>query len=420
MAEIFPFRGIRYDPSAVGDLARVVAPPYDVISDADRDMLEAASPYNVVRLILGRDEPGDDERSNKYTRARGLLETWQAAGILRQDDTDALYVYEQRYRVGGEERVQRGVLGAVRLDDPESGGVLPHERTYDKIVQDRLMLLRATEANVDTIFCVYDGQDGIAHEAIERAAAAEPLSHFTTPDGIEHSLWSMTDVLDIASIGRVLEKAHVVIADGHHRWQTALHYRNERRADEGLGPWDMQLMFLVDATRWGPSILPIHRVVTGIDATEALKRLAPVVAAEPAPRGDPERLARELAVRRARGRTFAMFDHYGAWWLTIADPAAERAALPQDRSAAWRDLDVSVLHGLIFERLLGDVKPRFIHSPAEAADEVRSGRASLGFLLAPMPFDAVRAVAEAGEAMPQKSTFFVPKPATGVVMRALE
>jgi uncharacterized protein (DUF1015 family) len=420
VAEIAPFRGIRYDQSAVGDLARVVAPPYDVISEANHDVLEAASPYNVVRLILGRDEPGDDERSNKYTRARGLLETWQAAGVLRQDDTEALYVYEQRYQIGGDARIQRGVLGAVRLDDPEGGGVLPHERTYEKIVEDRLRLLRATETNLDTIFCVYDGQDALAYEAIERATTGEPLSRFTTPDGIEHVLWTLTDVLDVAAVGRALDKAHVVIADGHHRWQTALNYRDERRAAQGLGDWDAQLMFLVDASRWGPSLLPIHRVVSGIDASTALQRLAPAITAEPAPRGDPERLARELAQRRARARTFAMFDHYGAWWLTITDPAAERAALPAERSAAWRDLDVSVLHGLVFERLLGGVQPRFMHSATEAAEEVKAGRGSLAFLLAPMPFEAVRAVAEAGEAMPPKSTFFIPKPATGVVMRALD
>ena len=179
-------------------------------------------------------------------------------------------------------------------------------------------------------------------------------------------------------------------------------------------------MFLVDASRWGPSLLPIHRVVGGIDATAALEAMAPVVRAEPAPRGNPERLAEELAARRARGRSFAMFDHYGAWWLTITDPAAERAALPAERSAAWRDLDVSVLHSLVFDKLLGGIKPRFVHSATEAANEVKSGEATLGFLLAPMPFDAVRAVAEAGEAMPPKSTFFVPKPATGVVMRALD
>ena len=420
MAEIAPFRGTRYDPSAVDDLSLVVSPPYDVITEADRDALEAASPYNVVRLILGRDEPGDDERSNKYTRARGLLEAWHAAGVLREDTGEALYIYEQRYELAGEKRFQRGVLAAVRLDDPGSGGVLPHERTYEKIVEDRLQLLRATETNLDTIFCVYDGQDQAAHDAIERAAATSPVAQFSTGDGIEHVLWAMTDVLDIGAVSRAIEKAQVVIADGHHRWQTALHYRNERRAAEGLGPWDLQLMFLVDASRWGPSLLPIHRVVSGIDATSAMEAMAPVVRAEPAPRGNPEGLARELAQRRARGRTFAMFDHYGAWWLTIADPAAERAALPADRSAAWRDLDVSVLHSLVFDKLLDGIKPRFVHSATEAANEVKSGEASLGFLLAPMPFDAVRAVAEAGDAMPQKSTFFVPKPATGVVMRALD
>ena len=220
MAEIAPFRGTRYDPSAVDDLSLVVAPPYDVITEADREALEAASPYNVVRLILGRDEPGDDERSNKYTRARGLLEAWRAAGVLREDAGEALYVYEQRYRIGDEKRFQRGVLGAVRLDEPEAGGVLPHERTYEKIVQDRLQLLRATETNLDTIFCIYDGQEQGAHDAIERTASTPPVAQFTTEDDVEHVLWSMTDVLDIGAVGRALEKAPVVIADGHHRWQT--------------------------------------------------------------------------------------------------------------------------------------------------------------------------------------------------------
>ncbi|TMK54399.1 MAG: DUF1015 domain-containing protein [Actinobacteria bacterium] len=183
VAEIAPFRGTRYDPSAVDDLSLVVAPPYDVITEADREALEAASPYNVVRLILGRDEPGDDERSNKYTRARGLLEAWRAAGVLREDAGEALYVYEQRYRIGDEERFQRGVLGAVRLDEPEAGGVLPHERTYEKIVQDRLQLLRATETNLDTIFCIYDGQEQGAHGRSRRRRWSSPT---VTTDGRPH------------------------------------------------------------------------------------------------------------------------------------------------------------------------------------------------------------------------------------------
>jgi uncharacterized protein (DUF1015 family) len=228
----------------------------------------------------------------------------------------------------------------------------------------------------------------------------------------------MSDPAAIDAIARSLEKATVVIADGHHRWRTALRYRDDRRALEGSGPWDAQLMFLVDVSRWGPSLLPIHRVVRDIGADDALRRLQPVFRIEPAARDDPEALAAALAERRAQSvRTFAMFDATRAWWLTLADANAERDALPSDRSAAWRDLDVAVLHHLVFERLLGGVKAGFVHSATEAAHEIGDG--GLTFLLAPMPFEAVRAVAEAGEAMPQKSTYFVPKPKTGIVLRSL-
>lgn len=430
--EIAPFRGIRYDPGAVGNLARVVAPPYDVIAEPERDALEAASPYNVVRLILGREEPHDDERSNKYMRARALLEAWLAAGVLARDDEEALYVYEQRYVLGGERRAQRGILAAVRLDEPGgdpsngpgSGGVLPHERTYDEVVEDRLNLLRATAVNLDCTFCVYDGGDApdapAAHETLERTVAGEPLARFATTDGIEHLVWRMTGADAIEAVARALEKTTMVIADGHHRWRTALRYRNERREAEGPGPWDAQLMFLVDAAHDGPVLLPIHRVVDGIPAEDALARLAGSFSVEPADTADPEALAAGLARRRAGGRTFAMHDGARAWWLTVADPEAARDALPPERSEAWRDLDVSVLHALVFDRLLGGVRPGFAHSAREAIAEIEAGRASLAFLLAPMPFESVRAVAEAGEAMPQKSTYFIPKPKTGIVLRPLD
>jgi len=419
MADLAPFRGIRYDPTAVGDLAAVVSPPYDVISERDHDALEAASPYNIVRLILGRDEPGDHERSNRYTRARALVETWLAAGILRRDDAEGLYIYEQRFSFGGEQKVQRGVLGAVRLDEP-GGGVLPHERTYDEIVEDRLALLRATATNLDCILCVYDGQDASAHEAVEGATRAEPAARFSTPDGVEHRVWILSEPAGIAAVVRAVAKATVVIADGHHRHQTALRYAAERAESEGPGLWDAQLMFLVDASKWGPALLPIHRTIRGAGADAALAALEPVFRIEDAPAGDPEALADELAKRRIYGRTFAMLDGKRAWWLTVKDRVAEREAMPAERSAAWRDLDVAVLHVLVFEQLIGGVETGFAHSAGEAAERVGAGDADLAFLLAPMPFDAVRAVAEAGEAMPQKSTYFIPKPATGIVLRTMQ
>lgn len=418
MPEVTPFRGLRYDPAVVGDLSAVVSPPYDVISPAQREQFEALSPYNVVRLVLPQPEPGADENS-RYARARALLDEWVAAGALRRDDAESLYVYEQRYTLDGEPRTQRGILAAVGLAGPEDGGVLPHERTYAKIVEDRLSLLRAAETNLDCVFCVYDSDDAAAHAAIDAAAAGRPDAHFATPDGIEHTVWRMSDPDAVGAVTRAIEKASVVIADGHHRWRTAQTYRDERRATDGSGAWDAKMTFLVDASRFGPSLLPIHRVIDEIEAETAIARLSPVFDIEPA-EGDPKTLAAELAVRGVGKRTFCMLDGSRAWWLTLRDRDAEAEALPADRSQAWRDLDVSVLHALVFDRLLGGITPHFVHSPSEAVEEIHEGKATLAFLLAPMPFDAVRAVAEAGDAMPQKSTYFIPKPATGVVLRPLD
>lgn len=419
MADIAPFKGIRYDPTAVEDLATVVSPPYDVIAPAGRDRLEDASPYNVVRLVLGRDEPGDDERRNKYVRARALLDAWRASGVLQRDPDDALYVYEQRYRVGDVTGVQRGILAAVALEDPGAGGVLPHERTYDDIVDDRLRLLRATAANLDCVFCVYAGL-GEAGEVLDAAVAADPVCRFRTDDdGVEHALWRVVDPAAIERVVRSLEKVQVVIADGHHRHRTAELYRAERRAAEGPGAWDRQLMFLVDVSRHGPALLPIHRVLSGIDAGEVRARLEPVFAFERADTTDAMRLAAEVARRRDAGRVYALLARDAAWWMRVADEEAVRAALPADHSTGWRDLDVSVLHAVAFERLLGGVTPQFVHHAEEVGEELEHRTADVAFLLAPPPFESVLAVAEAGDAMPQKSTFFVPKPKTGIVLRPL-
>jgi uncharacterized protein (DUF1015 family) len=416
---VAPFRGIRYDPDAVGNLSSVTSPPYDVISPEAQASFEDASPYNIVRLILGREERADDALSNKYTRARSLLEAWLASGVLVRDPVDALYVYEQRFAIRGEERTQRGVLAAVRLEEPENGRVLPHERTMPKPVEDRLALLRAAGANLEPVFGVAAG--GGLTEALRPAALHRPHAEFASgDDGVRHRLWVVTDPAAIKAVRAGMRDAVVIIADGHHRYRTAMIHRDERRAAEGAGPWDSTLMYVVDAEADGPAVLPIHRVARGVDADTAIERLRPAFAAEPAERDDPERLAAELATRRAAGRCYAIIDADRAWILTVADTRAEREAVPADRSAAWRDLDVAVLHALAFERLLGGVETDFVHSAREAAEAVEKGDASFAVLLAPVPFESVRAVALAGEAMPSKSTYFFPKPRNGVVIRPLD
>ena len=415
MAAISPFRGLRYDLDVVGDLGTVAAPPYDVIPPEALERFEQASPYNVVRLILGRQEAGVDQ----YTRAAQTLEAWIREGVLIRDERERITIYEQRFTAGGRERVQRGVLVAAEIeDDPRT--ILPHERTMAGPVEDRLNVMRATRTNLSPVFAVYSADDGGAREAVGRIVETEPWATWTSDDdGVSHRAWIVEDASDMATITRTIASAVIVIADGHHRYHTAREYRRERRAADGPGPWDSMFFYLVDSGWCGPALLPIHRVVD-TPADEVLTRLRGAFEIEPADGSDPDALARELEQRREVGRTFGLLGTQGAHWLTVADKEAEADAMPADRPAVWRDLDVAVLEWFVMRTLLGGVEARYVHHPHEAAALVAQGEAGAAFLLAPPPFEAVRAIAEAGEAMPPKSTFFVPKPRTGIVLRPLD
>jgi uncharacterized protein (DUF1015 family) len=415
VATVSPFRGLRYDLSVVGDLASVTAPPYDVISPEALERFEQTSPYNVVRLILSRDSAAAD----KYTQAAETLDRWIRDGVLVRDETDALTVYEQRFVVAGRERVQRGVLAAVGLDE---GGnpVLPHEHTMAATVEDRLALLRATRVQLSPVFAVYATDGGGARDVVARTVASEPLASWRSDDDeVSHRAWRLTERDDVDRVTRTLTSATIVIADGHHRFRTAQEYRAERREADGDGPWDQMLLYLVDASWSGPALLPIHRALP-MPPEEVLERIDGAFEVEPAQETDPETLAAEVEARRAHGRTFALLGPDRAWWLTVADKAAEAEALPADRSPVWRDLDVGVVEWFLLRRLLGGAEARYVHTATEAAEMIDKGEAGSALLLAPPPFDAVREVAQAGEAMPSKSTFFIPKPRTGVVIRPLD
>jgi uncharacterized protein (DUF1015 family) len=322
--------------------------------------------------------------------------------------------------VAGQERVQRGVLAAVALDD-DGGGVLPHEHTMAGPVSDRLALLRATRAQLSPVFAVYSAEDTSARDVVAATAEdAAPLGSWRSDDdGVSHRTWRLEHPASIEAVARTLERATVVIADGHHRFRTALEYRAERRAADGPGPWDAMLLYLVDADWCGPALLPIHRAID-VPPEEVVARLAGSFEIEPAGAADPEALAGDLAARRDRGRCFVLLGRDAAWWLTVSDKAAEADALPSDHSAVWRDLDVAVVEWFVLRRLLGGAQARYVHTATEAAGLIERGEAAAALLLAPPPFDAVRAVAEARESMPPKSTFFIPKPRSGVVFRPLD
>ena len=418
-----PFRALRYDPSVAGELSTLTSPPYDVI-DADGVVaLEQANEYNVVRLILPRDDVPAVQ--GRYARAAALLGAWREAGVLVPDQAPALYVYEQAAPEadGRPGHVQRGLLGALGLSPAQDDVVLPHENTMAGPVSDRLALYTAVEADLEPIFLVYDG-GGAASAAVASvdAGALGPrlLIDEVLPDGLRHRLWAITDETVHQAVAEDLLPRTALIADGHHRYATYLQRQADRHgAGDGTGPWDFGLCLLVDAGAFGPQVHPIHRVVPGVPVA-TLTGQAAVGAAVRRLAGGLEAALAELAGAVGPAFLLASGDASELHLVTDPDPIQLAAAVPTGRSPAWAALDVSVLHAYLVGALWGlpdDVEHvGYEHDVASAlAAAERTGGTAV--LLNPTPLEAVAAVAGAGERMPRKSTLFTPKPSTGLVVR---
>jgi uncharacterized protein (DUF1015 family) len=408
-----PFRGLRYDPDRV-DLAQVLAPPYDVIDAAEQAALEQRDEHNVVRLTLPRDDAGP---GSGYPAAARRLADWRAEGVLVADAQRALYVYEETLPDG---HVQRGLVGAIGLTPAGDGIVLPHENTMAGPVRDRLALMATTEADLEPIFLVYDG-GGAATEAVAQAASRPPAAEVSTDDGVRHRLWLVTDPETLAATAADLHDRRAVIADGHHRYATFLAYQQEQHAaGRGSGPWDFGLALLVDGSSFGPQVHPIHRVVPGLALSEAVVRSRAGFAVDEVVGNVADAVA-ALAKAGGDGPAFVLTDGETAWLLHTPDRARLAGAMPADHSPAWQALDVSVAHHYLIRNLWGladreDVVD-FRHD-VEAAVGAARETGGVALLLNPTPVSGVAAVAAAGDRMPRKSTLFLPKPATGLVIRA--
>ena len=424
MVAAAPFRGLRFDPDVVGEHAQVTTPPYDVISPEARDAYEAMSPYNVVRLILARPDPavsgpgGSESGGGGYRHVAELLAAWQAEGVLRRDPLPCLYVYEEIYHLRGEPRVQRGVLASVALDDSGTW-VVPHERTMAGPVADRLRLLEATRANLSPVFGVYAGAGGPA-EVLDEVTATRPALDCVDETGVRHRLWAVADPERIAAWRERMASQRVLIADGHHRYRTSLAYRDAMRAanDGRPGPWDELLMFLVDADLHGPAVLAIHRLLADVDGAGVLAGLEGDFDARPA--GSPAEAEAQLDRLPADAVAFGLYAGGRSWLLVARDPAALAAEAGRDR----RMLDVEVLHGPVLSKRLGvsDFEGRVTYESdlAAAGARVDHGTAASLIVLRPARFSAVAETAAGGGTLPQKTTFFHPKPRDGLVLRPLE
>ncbi|MFE9903377.1 DUF1015 family protein [Streptomyces achromogenes] len=440
--ELTPFRGLRYDPDRVGSLASVTSPPYDVVVRPDGlHHLQSADPHNIVRLIL----PQAGTPSARTEQAADTLRRWLAEGILVADPEPGLYVYEQR---DGDGMLQRGIIGTLRVTEPAEGVVLPHEDVMPPVVADRAALMRATRANLEPLLLTYRGDGvlppgttsgagvdtavaagvgtatgagvGTAAEVIERTASRPPLLATTTEDGFRHRLWSITDPVDLARVQTDLSGRQALIADGHHRWAT---YRRLRLEHPSPSPWDYGLVLLVDTVRYPLRVRAIHRLLHGLPVADALRAVDGLFRVRRLDGPLPEALA-ALADASCAGNAFLLAGDGAFHLLDRPDPELLARTVPADRPAAWRSLDATVLHATLLEHVwrIPEDSPAhiaYIHDTAATVEKAeRDGGTAV--LLHPVREEVVRDLARQGVTMPRKSTSFGPKPASGLVLRALE
>ena len=426
MSRILPFRGLRYNPQQIPDLSRVTCPPYDVISPEGQKTLVERDPHNAVRLILGVTRPSDTDRDNRYTRAAADFRSWQEKGILVRDPDPSLYLYEQVFRLGGTgaEARRRGFIGLRRLEDFEGGKIRPHERTLAGPKEDRLFLMKACGANFSPVFTLYSDPNGVLGRSLQPFFEMRPESDFCDEEGVRHRFWRVADPDLFAQTEEIVGKTRLFIADGHHRYETAIAYRDWMKSRPPSGrsgdpAWNYVMMYFSEISDPGLVILPIHRVVRnlpGFDAARFLERLRERFQVIPFPAGRKADFLRAMELEGAKGHA-----------LGLLPGGEEGMHLLIPKSSGKEAIDSMILHLLILGEILRineeeQQDPRFVEfvKDREEAWESRSmpGVQSV-FLLNSPSREGIRAVFEAGEILPPKSTFFYPKLLTGLVMAPL-
>jgi len=444
MPSIASLRGLRYDPKHVGALSQVIAPPYDVIDAALQTRLYQQHPANVVRLELNREEPGDGELSNRYTRAAGFLKAWREQGVLMQESAAALYVYHQEFEVDGQTHCRRGVMARVRLERFGTGNIHPHEETMSGPKQDRLLLTRACRVNLSQVFGLYPDPAGEVQAQLDEAVAGQPPVEATDHLGVRSRMWAMTNETVAARAAGLLGPKPVFIADGHHRYETACTYRDEvaldyANANGGAAlpsdhPANFVLMMLVGMSDPGLVVLPTHRLFmepTVATAADLAAKLGDCFTTEPAGTGpaDAENVWLEVESEGSQGTLGLYTAGDRAWTLARITPAgrARMEMVAADHGAAWRSLGVSILHRLVIDDLLSSREPgssppptpAYVHLVREVVEGLATGQYPLAALVMPASVEDIRLVSQTGERMPAKSTYFYPKLASGLVLNPL-
>ncbi|MFA7637646.1 MAG: DUF1015 domain-containing protein [Monoglobales bacterium] len=432
MNRILPFRALRYNKNVVGNLSAVLAPPYDTITKEQQKKLYDSHPFNVVRLEYGMANETDSDIDNRYTRSAETLNEWLHSGVFVRDRQPAIYVYGQEFILeDGRKQSCNGLVCLVRIEDSENGLILPHQETLPNAKNDRFNLMTACGANFSAIFSLYSDEKNIVSSLISDTVSGTPEVSVKI-DGLNQNLWPITDTEIIDNISSVLEDKQFFIADGHHRYETAVNYRNIMRLQNpdhtGDEPYNYVMMFIVNMDDPCLAIFPTHRLVkniVGFNEQGIISQLSESF--------DVEKF--EIDETSVSGKlrdntslpSFAMYtgkDYY--YLLKLKDISLADAANP-DKSVALRHLDVTVLHSVVLEKVFGlteaELKKQtylcYTRSISEAVELVKDGKFQRSFMLSPAKIHEIKAIALANEKMPQKSTYFCPEPITGFVMNKI-
>ncbi len=439
MAEIQPFRGIRYNSNKI-KLEEVITEPYDRIPSSLQEEYYRRNPYNVVRIILGKDDDPEHPEKDRYQRAKIYLDQWQEKGILVRENKEALYIYEQEFEVLGEKKKRRGLISRVRLEEFSSKKVLPHERTFPKHKADRLNLLRATNTNTGQIFLLYKDDDRRVSQALEKAlSSAELGADVQDEDSFRHRLWIIKDKEAIQNIQEAMADKVLIIADGHHRYETSLNYLKEKldqlKEVKGNEPFHYIMMTLFRMDDAGLVILPTYRLVRGLDklSGESFREIfsryfdiQEMDAQAPSEKGVPEDILNQV---NSEPHTFAAYvaPLKKFFVLRLKSEDILDKEINQDKSKQWKRLNVAILHSLIIDKLEPlsssfslEENVSYIRNLEEGLGKVLDGEFQMIFLLRPSSLSQIREVVENGELMPQKSTDFFPKLKSGLVMNPLD
>lgn len=435
MPNIQPFQGLRYNLAQVGDLSDVVAPPYDVISPEYQDELYAKHPNNVVRLILNKMNPDDDEANNRYTRAARTLKDWKAEGVLQRDDQPALYVYHQIFTVGGKEYCRKGFMCGCEATPFGEGMIFPHEITMSGPKLDRLMLTTACKTNFSQIFGLYPDAENEVQNILEDAVRGEAPLEATDKDGVINRMWIVDDPDVVSKVVALMGPKPIFIADGHHRYETACNYRKQIREQGELTlehPANYVLMVCIAMEDPGLIVMPTHRLFKNVPAfsqEELINKVGDCFRVSTVGEGyrTAHRAWAEIEMLEDQG-TMAIYTAKDGKWnlLQLTDAGREKMAeVAKEHQPEWQELGVAILHSLVIDTLLGlkgHEKPKYVHEVEEVVETLKSEPETypLAALVMPATVQQIQDLSMVRERMPAKSTYFYPKLISGFVFKPLE